>query len=90
MDQLTLLHALQEYKEPTGTNLITLLVPGTANLSKVNTKMQLELATAVNIKDRQNRLAVCSNLKSLSYALDMVKTLPPTGICLFAGNMPCF
>lgn len=75
------LHALQ------GTSVITLILPETEQIPKINSLLTEEFGTASNIKSRVNRLAVLSAITSLQSKLKLYKNIPPNGIILLSGTV---
>jgi peptide subunit release factor 1 (eRF1) len=47
-----LLHQLEQREEQTGTSRISLTIPGSEDLTRVNAFLQAEIATARNIRSR--------------------------------------
>jgi len=74
-----------------GTDLITLYIPGGAQISKYTQKLVSEFTTSQNIKDKTIRNSVQSSIKS---GLALLKTCgivsPQNGIVLCAGEIKSY
>lgn len=69
-----------------GSSLVSYYVPQGANIVDARERIQHELATAANIKDKTNRHSVIDSLKAVSDELSKYKVLPDTGMAVFAGR----
>ncbi len=68
------------------TGLVSVLIPANTNdISSYSQLISSELATAVNIKDKNNRKNVLSSLKCLSERLKTYRSVPETGLAMYAG-----
>lgn len=74
-----------------GTNLVTIYISGSSNMSLVNGMICRELSTASNIKDKNVRKAVTNALKSCSSYLKSYKSFvaPTNGLILLSGEVEC-
>lgn len=70
-----------------GTELVTLYVPPTRQLSDVNAMLRDEIGQASNIKSKQTGQAVQSALTSIVARLKVYKHTPPNGLAVFVGNV---
>ncbi len=68
-----------------GTSVVSLILPAGANLTVARSRLAKEQATAVNIKDKTNRHSVVDALKAVADELSCFKTMPATGLAVFAG-----
>jgi peptide chain release factor subunit 1 len=78
------LNRLQRYKG-TGTSIVTLIIPVKCQISHINTHLIKELATAKNIKDKNNRKSVIDALKSSLEFFRGLKSIPSNGLATFTG-----
>lgn len=69
-----------------GSSLVSYYVPKGANIGDARERIQHELSTATNIKDKINRYAVIDSLKAVIDELNKYKVLPETGMAVFAGQ----
>lgn len=70
-----------------GTELVTLYIPPTRQLSDANAMLRDELGQASNIKSKQTGNAVQSALTSILARLKTYKQTPPNGLAVFVGNV---
>lgn len=70
-----------------GTSLVTLFVGSGSNIEVSKAFIRKELATALGIKDKANRMNVRSAIAAVEDALCGYKAVPSTGLAIFAG--PC-
>lgn len=86
MSTAPLLAMLTAARSTTATGLVTFVIQAGSSLTLSIQKLQQELATAANIKDRANRKAVSEALAAALQQLKGLSTLPATGIALFSGQ----
>lgn len=67
--------------------MVSLYVPGSYPVARIRAKLDLELSTAVNIKDAVNRASVQQALRSCLGRLAMYKFLPKNGLAIFSGTI---
>ena len=79
---------IKSYRPPVGnpTSMVSLVLPSGSNIDTITKRLNTELATSSNIKDRSNRQSVAVALKQIIEFLKSMKHLPPTGIALFAES----
>lgn len=70
-----------------GTELVTLYIPPTRQISDAAAMLRDELGQAANIKSKQTSTAVQSALTSLLARLKPFKQTPPNGLAMFVGNV---
>lgn len=70
-------------KQPT--SLISLVIPH-SDISNVRDLVRKEAATAINIKGNSNRKSVMAALSKVKTAVFSMKSIPDTGIAIFAGE----
>ena len=70
-----------------GTELVSVYVPPGKAVSEVMTDLRNEFGTAVNIKSKTTRKNVQDALTKVMERLKLFKTIPPTGLAIFAGNI---
>lgn len=70
-----------------GTELVTLYIPPTRQISDANAMLRDELGQAANIKSKQTGQAVQSALTSMMARLKPFKQTPENGLALFVGNV---
>jgi peptide chain release factor subunit 1 len=80
------LQELKDFSSNNPTSMVTLLVPPDTNLDKLRTKMNCEVATASNIKDRRNRHAVLDALTRVSVYLNTIKQIPVSGYAIYSAQ----
>jgi peptide chain release factor subunit 1 len=76
-----------EGKEGRGTELITVYIPPGKQLSDVMNDLRTEWGTAGNIKSKTTKKNVQDGLTKVMEQLKLFKTIPPTGLVLFAGTI---
>jgi peptide chain release factor subunit 1 len=76
-----------EAKEGRGTELITVYIPPGKQISEVMNDLRQEWGTAGNIKSKTTRKNVQDGLTKVMEQLKLFKTIPPTGLVLFAGTI---
>jgi peptide chain release factor subunit 1 len=67
------------------TSMISFVIRQGSDLGLERRKIDTEIKTAVNIKDKNNRQNVISSLKSIREKLSLYKTCPNNGLCIFSG-----
>jgi len=70
-----------------GTELVSVYVPPGKQVSEVMNDLRNEWGTAVNIKSKTTRKNVQDALSKVMERLKLFKTIPPTGLALFAGSI---
>ena len=70
-----------------GTELVSVYVPPGKAVSEVMNDLRNEWGTAVNIKSKTTRKNVQDALTKVMERLKLFKTIPPTGLAIFAGNI---
>ena len=70
-----------------GTELVSVYVPPGKALSEVMNDLRNEWGTAVNIKSKTTRKNVQDALTKVMERLKLFKTIPPTGLAIFAGSI---
>lgn len=70
-----------------GTELVTLYIPPTRQISDAAAMLRDELGQAANIKSKQTSTAVQSALTSMLARLKNYKQTPENGLALFVGNV---
>lgn len=70
-----------------GTELVSVYVPPGKQVSEVMNDLRNEWGTAVNIKSKTTRKNVQDALTKVMERLKLFKTVPPTGLVIFAGNI---
>lgn len=70
-----------------GTSVITLILPPTEQIAKVNAMLTNEYGTASNIKSRVNRLSVLSAITSAQQKLKLFARPPPKGLVILSGEV---
>lgn len=70
-----------------GTSMISLVMPPTEDLHKINQMLTNEFGTASNIKSRVNRLSVLSAIKSTQERLKLYNKMPLNGLVIFCGTI---
>jgi peptide chain release factor subunit 1 len=70
------------------TELITLLVPSSKQVSDVANYLRNELGQSANIKSKTTRKNVSSAIESILSRLRNVKVVPENGIAFFVGHVP--
>ncbi|MGA1848654.1 MAG: peptide chain release factor aRF-1 [Thermoplasmatota archaeon] len=70
------------------TELITLLVPPTKQISDVANYLRNELSQSSNIKSKSTRKNVMSAIESILSRLKMYKQAPENGVAFFVGHVP--
>ena len=70
-----------------GTELVTLYIPPTRQISDAAGMLRDELGQASNIKSKQTATAVQSALTSMLARLKNYRLTPPNGLALFVGNV---
>lgn len=67
------------------TSMVSFIIRQNSDLNLARRKIETEIKTAVNIKDKNNRLNVITSLKSIREKLSLYKTCPDNGLCIFSG-----
>ncbi|MBM3291446.1 peptide chain release factor 1 [Candidatus Bathyarchaeota archaeon] len=70
-----------------GTELVSVYIPPGKAVSEVMTDLRNEWGTAVNIKSKTTRKNVQDALTKVMERLKLFKTIPPTGLAIFAGTI---
>jgi peptide chain release factor subunit 1 len=70
-----------------GTSLITLIIPGSTQISKIQQMLLEEYGTATNIKDHCNKLSVQSGIKSAQEKLKLYNKIPQNGLVICTGTI---
>jgi peptide chain release factor subunit 1 len=70
------------------TELITLLVPSSKQISDVANYLRNELGQSANIKSKTTRKNVMSAIESILSRLKTVKEVPENGLAFFVGHIP--
>lgn len=70
-----------------GTELVSVYVPPGKQVSEVMNDLRNEWGTAVNIKSKTTRKNVQDALTKVMERLKLFKTIPPTGVAIFAGSI---
>jgi len=70
-----------------GTELVSVYVPPGKAVSEVMTDLRNEWGTAVNIKSKTTRKNVQDALTKVMERLKLFRSIPPTGLAIFAGNI---
>lgn len=70
-----------------GTSMISLIMPPSEDISRVNRMLTTEYGTASNIKDRVNRQSVLSGITSTQQKLRQYNKAPPNGLVIFCGTI---
>ena len=70
-----------------GTELVSVYVPPGKQISEVMNDLRNEWGTAVNIKSKTTRKNVQDALSKVMERLKLFKTIPPTGLAIFAGSI---
>ncbi len=70
-----------------GTELVTLYIPPTRQISDAAAMLRDEIGQASNIKSKQTRDAVGAALTSMAARLKNYKQTPENGLALFVGNV---
>ncbi|HHD15820.1 MAG TPA: peptide chain release factor 1 [Euryarchaeota archaeon] len=81
------LEKLASYKGR-NTELITLLIPPTKQISDVANYLRNELGQSSNIKSKTTRKNVTSAIESILSRLRTFKTAPENGLAFFVGHIP--
>lgn len=68
-----------------GTSIVTLMIPSRMKPHQVTSHLDSEIGTASNIKDKGNRKSVIDALKTSISFLRSVKSIPSTGMAIYAG-----
>jgi len=68
------------------TELITIYAPAGSNINHVNSQVEQEKGTAINIKSKSNRKNVVDALERISRHLKLFKQIPKNGLAIFCGN----
>ncbi len=76
-----------EKLEGRGTELVTVYVPPTKQIHDVMQDLRNEYGTAVNIKSKTTKKNVQDALTKAMERLKLFKTVPPTGLAIFAGTI---
>lgn len=81
------INLLQYLKELHGihTSMISFIIRQNSDLNLERKKIDLEIKTAVNIKDKNNRQNVITSLKAIKEKLNLYKKCPDNGLCIFSG-----
>lgn len=67
------------------TSMVSFIIRQGSDLGLARRKIDTEIKTAVNIKDKNNRQNVITSLKSIREKLSLYKTCPSNGLCIFSG-----
>ena len=70
-----------------GTSMISLVMPPTEDIPKINQMLTNEFGTASNIKSRVNRLSVLSAIKSTQERLKLYNKMPKNGLVVYCGTI---
>jgi peptide chain release factor subunit 1 len=70
-----------------GTSMVTILIPPRDAVHRMRQKLQEELGTASNIKNRVNRQSVEAAITSAIQKLSQFNTTPANGLCVFCGTI---
>ncbi|KJE92279.1 eukaryotic peptide chain release factor subunit 1 [Capsaspora owczarzaki ATCC 30864] len=70
-----------------GTSMISLFIPPGEQMHRVAHMLNEELATASNIRSRINRLAVEEAIRMCLHRVRLMRTPPPNGMAIFAGQI---
>lgn len=70
-----------------GTSMVTILIPPHDAVHRMRQKLQEELGTASNIKNRVNRQSVEAAITSSIQKLGQYNVTPPKGLCMFCGSI---
>jgi len=81
-----LLKSLEEARG-NGTSMITLIIPPTDQISRINKLLSDEMGTASNIKSRVNRLSVLSAITSAQQKLKLYSRVPVNGLVIYSGQV---
>lgn len=74
-------------KKGRGTELVSVYIPATYELSKVTNKLSEEQGTASNIKSTATRKNVVTALEKIIQHLKLFKRTPENGVIVFCGNV---
>ena len=77
-----------ETKKGRGTELVTLYIPHSKQLSDVTSQMRDEYSQASNIKSARTRKNVQSALDVIMQRLKLIKSVPENGLALLVGTIP--
>ncbi len=69
------------------TELVSVYVPVGYDIVKIQQHLAQEQGTAVNIKDKTNRLSVQTSLEKMIRHLKLYTKTPPNGLAAFSGNV---
>ena len=69
------------------TELVTVYIPSGQNINVINSQIENEKSTAVNIKSKVNRKNVVDALESISRELKKYKVTLENGMAIFCGNV---
>src|SRR3989344_73647 len=81
-----LISELEQYRGR-HTELITIYAPAGANINQINSQVEQEKSTAINIKSKSNRKNVLDALETISRNLRLFKQIPKNGLAIFCGNI---
>ena len=81
-----LISELEQYRGR-HTELITIYAPAGANINQINSQVEQEKSTAINIKSKSNRKNVLDALERISRNLKLFKQIPKNGLAIFCGNI---
>ena len=70
-----------------GTSMISLVMPPTEDVGKINHMLTNEFGTASNIKSRVNRLSVLSAIKSTQERIKLYNKVPKNGLVIYCGTI---
>jgi len=76
-----------EKLEGRGTELVTVYIPPNKQIHDVMQDLRNEYGTAVNIKSKTTKKNVQDALTKAMEKLKLFKTVPPTGLAIFAGTI---
>ena len=69
------------------TELVSVLIPGGANINLTSNQLESERSTAENIKSKQVRSNVIDALNMIVRELKNYKQTPQNGLAIFCGNI---
>jgi len=78
---------LEEARSSHQTGMLSYFISAKSALPLAIQRLQRELSTAENIKDRLNRKAVQTSVSEAIQRLKMVKSLPNVGLAVFSGQL---
>jgi peptide chain release factor subunit 1 len=89
LDRFRFQRMLEELEEleGRGTELVSVYIPPGKQIHEVMTDLRNEYGTAVNIKSKTTRKNVQDALTKVMERLKLFKSIPETGLAVFAGNI---